>query len=195
MPVPVPHGEAPVPVVDPSDVPTPEEARLAVEIERLWAKHVTVQATFDKINNEHTKAQGSYRKSRAELKEVRDKLSKLLHEIKPLISRPGCGGGWSSFLVEHQIPRSSADGLVRKFEKAIAANAEGNCSTEQITEQPETAIRRYLKRQWPRLNQLVKAPEDLEMFITALKETAAKSFDADGDAPDSSASDVAVQTV
>jgi hypothetical protein len=86
---------------------------LAIEIGQLWTKHLAAQTSFEKNGEEHTKAQDSFRKSREELKQVRDKLSKLLHELKPLISRPGRGGGWSSFLVDRQIPRSTADGLIR----------------------------------------------------------------------------------
>jgi hypothetical protein len=157
---------------------------LAIEIEQLWAKHVTVQATFEKNNEEHTKVQGSFRKSREELKEVRDKLSRLLHEIKPLISRPGRGGGWSSFLAERQISRSTADALVRKCEKTITSKGEANCSGQQITEQPETAIRGYLLRQWPMLSQLLKTREHLEVYVSALEEKAEKSF-TNGESPTS----------
>lgn len=161
---------------------------MAIEIGQLWTKHLAAQTSFEKNGEEHTKAQDSFRKSREELKQVRDKLSKLLHELKPLISRPGRGGGWSNFLVDRQIPRSTVDGLIRKYEKTLAANAEGSCSTRHITEQPEPTICRYLQGLWPRMSQVVKTTEDLEMFIVELRRLAEKSFGADGEAQDSSMS-------
>jgi hypothetical protein len=176
-------------VADSTDAPTPVEARLAIENERLWAKHVAAQATFDKNNDEHTKTQGTFRKSRAELKELRNRLSKLLHELKPLISRPGRGGGWSSFLTKKQIPRATGDSLVRAYQKMLNSE-EKSCTTEQITEQPvterpETVISRYFQGLWPRLSQVVKSPEQVEMFIAVLRETAEKSFAANGESPTS----------
>jgi hypothetical protein len=156
---------------------------LTVEIERLWTRHLAAQSSFEKNNEEHTKAQGSFRKSRAELKDLRDKLSELLHELKPLISRPGRGGGWSSFLEEQGIPRSTGDNLVRAYEKTLNSE-ERNCTTEPIPERPETAIRSYLHGLWPRLSKIVKTPQDLEMFIIALKE---KSLASKGESPTSPA--------
>jgi hypothetical protein len=167
-------------VADSPVAPSPEAARLAVEIERLWVKHVAAQVTFDKNNEEHTKARGSYRKSRAELKEVRDKLSKLLHELKPLISCPGRGGGWSSFLEKRDIPRSTGDSLVRAYKKTLNSE-EKSCTTEQLPEQPEMAIRGYLLRQWPMLSRLLKTREHVKVYVSALEEKAEKSFTANGE--------------
>jgi hypothetical protein len=181
-------SEATPPVVDTSAARSSEEELIVIEIAQLWTKHLAAQASFEKNTEEHTKAQGSFRKSRAELKDLRDKLSKLLHELKPLISRPGRSGGWSSFLVDQRIPRSTADGLIRKREKMLAANGEANCPSRQIVDSPETAIRRYLQGLWPKLSQVVNTPEELEMFITALKETAEKTFAATADSSTSPAS-------
>ena len=183
-------GSVAPPAIDEA-IPTIIDSTVTREIERLWTEHVAAQASFEKNSKEHSKAEGSFRKSREELRDIRDRLSTLLHQVKPLISRPGCGGGWSSFLAERQISRSTADALVRSHAKTLATNAESNCSTRQIVDAPEIAIRHYLKRQWPRLSQLVKTPEDLEMFITALSETAEKSFDADGEAQGSTSNGAA----
>jgi hypothetical protein len=179
-------GEATLSALGPSGATTPEEERLTVEIERLWTKHSAAQASFEKNNEEHTKTQSSFRKSRAELKDTRDRLSKLLHELKPLISRPGRGGGWSRFLMTKKIPRATADSLVRAHKKTL--NSEGkNCSAEQITEPPETAIRRYLQGLWPRLSRVVTTRESVELFIAVLRETAEKSFAANGESSNSPA--------
>ena len=201
-PLPTPtasHAPGPVPpsaadeatpaAADPTVTQSPEEKRLTIEIGRLWKEHSEAQANFEKNNNEHAKTEVPFRKSRAELKELRNKLSKLLHELKPLISRPGRGGGWSSFLTKKQIPRATGDSLVRAYQKMLNSE-EKSCTTEQITEQPvterpETVISRYFQGLWPRLSQVVKSPEQVEMFIAVLRETAEKSFAANGESPTS----------
>jgi hypothetical protein len=176
--------EATSAVVDSPDAPSPDRARLISEIERLWTEHVAAQASFETTGEEHTKAKGSFRKSREELRGIRDRLSKLLNEIKPLISRPGRGGGWSGFLLEHQIPRSTGDSLVRAYQKTLNSE-EKSCTTEQLSEQPEMAIRSYLLRQWPMLSRLLKTREHVKVYVSALEEKAEKSFAANGESPTS----------
>jgi hypothetical protein len=73
--------------VDADAIPTDidsAEAELTNEIGKLWQVH--------------TEAQTSVRKSRDELKLIRTSLSRKLHELKAVLSRPGRGGAWSSFL-------------------------------------------------------------------------------------------------
>jgi hypothetical protein len=48
---------------------------------------------------------------------------KRLHELKSVLSRPGRGGAWFSFLKEQSIPRTTADRLVNTYEKAISGAA------------------------------------------------------------------------
>jgi hypothetical protein len=132
----------------------------------------------------HTEAQGSVRKSREELKEIRANLSERLHELKSVLSRPGRGGAWSSFLETQRIPRSTADRLVRGYEKTVGTE-EKSCTTEQIPEATEVTVRRYMQGLWPRLSRVLATRESVELFIAVLRETAEKSFAANGESPDS----------
>src|ERR1700751_2334021 len=107
------------------EVPTtinPAEAHLVNEIGELWQIH--------------TPAQTSLHKTRDELKLIRANLSRRLHDLKSVLSRPGRGGAWSSFLESQRIPRSTADRLARAHEKTLSADTQ-NCATEQISESTE----------------------------------------------------------
>jgi seryl-tRNA synthetase len=164
-------------VSDFGDSSNSEQVRLKKEIERLWAKHSVAEKLFKKSGENHSDAQGTFRKSREELRGLRDELSKVLYELKPLMCCLGRASLWVNFLNCQDIPRSTADHLVRVYQKTLTPE-EKNCATEQIPEQPETAIRSYLHGLWPRLSKVVKTPKDLEMFITALRE---KSFASKGE--------------
>ena len=134
----------------------PTEVNLSTEIEQLWQVH--------------SNAQTSLNRSRAEVKVVRDDLSRRLHELKAVLSRPGRGGAWSSFLQVQKIPRSTADRLVRGHEKKLVS--EQNCTAEQIVEPTEVTVRRYLQGLWPRLSRVLTTSEAVALFIAALNQAA-----------------------
>jgi hypothetical protein len=144
--------------VNPSTL-DPTEVNLTTEIEQLWQVH--------------SKAQTSLSRSRAEVKVVRDDLFRRLHELKAVLSRPGRGGAWSSFLEAQKIPRSSGDRLVRGHEKKLAS--EKNCTAEQIVESTEVTVRRYLQGLWPRLSRVLTTREAVDLFIDALNRAAERS--------------------
>lgn len=143
------------------------EAQLTNEVADMWRIH--------------NQAQTSLPKTRAELKQIRANLSHRLHELKAVLSRPGRGGAWSSFLESQRIPRSTADRLVRGYDKTIAAEGE-NCPSGQIPESTETTVRRYCNALWPRLSRILKSRESVEIFIVELRQTADKSFGVDAEA-------------
>ena len=100
----------------------------------------------------HTQSRAALHKTRAQLKQIQTELSRRLHELKSVLSRPGRGGSWSSFLDAQAIPRSTADRLVRNHEKAL--NTEGeNSASEQIPAPTEVSVRRYFDALLPRLSQ------------------------------------------
>jgi hypothetical protein len=138
------------------------EPRLIGEISDLWQIHVQTQGTL--------------KKSRAEMKQIRTDLSKRLHELKAVLSRPGRGGAWSSFLETQKIPRSTADRLVRGHEKATALQ-EGNCASEQIPESDEVVVRRYCRGLWPKLSKVLTNTDLMEIFVAELRLTAKAPFD------------------
>ena len=95
------------------EVPTTSgsaEANLANEIADMWRVH--------------TQSRAALHKTRAQLKQIQTELSRRLHELKSVLSRPGRGGSWSSFLEAQAIPRSTADRLVRNHEKALNTEEE-----------------------------------------------------------------------
>jgi hypothetical protein len=142
------------------EVPTPsehDEPQLIGEIGDLWQSHA--------------RTQGTLKKGREEIKRIRADLSERLHQLKAVLSRPGRGGAWSSFLETQKIPRSTADRLVRAHEKATIVQ-EGNCPSEQISEPPQVVVGRYCRRLWPRLSQVLISKELVEFFINELRHTA-----------------------
>jgi hypothetical protein len=152
-----------------STVSTPEvatttdsaEAQLTNEIADMWRVH--------------TQSRAALHKTRAELKQIRTELSQRLHELKSVLSRPGRGGAWSSFLDAQAIPRSSADRLVRAHEKTISAEPE-NCLDEQIPEPTDVVVRRYVHALWPRLSKVLTTRDSVQVFVAELNRMAEKSF-------------------
>jgi hypothetical protein len=139
-----------------------DEPQLIGEISDLWQIHAQTK--------------GALRKSREDIKQIRADLAKRLYELKAVLSRPGRGGAWSSFLGTQKIPRSTADRLVRGHEKTITAQ-EGNCPTEQIPEPDELVVRRYCRGLWPRLSRVLTNADLVELFVTELWRTAENAFD------------------
>jgi hypothetical protein len=149
----------------------PAETKLANEIADMWRVHA--------------RSREALHKTRAELKQIRTDLSRRLHELKAVLSRPGRGGAWTGFLDAQAIPRSTADRLVRGYEKTIAAEG-GNCTSEQIPEPTDVIVRRYFSALWPRLSRILTTPESIEMFVVELRHTAEKSFGVGVKAPSGS---------
>jgi hypothetical protein len=139
-----------------------DEPQLLGEISDLWQIHAQTQGTL--------------KKSREDIKRIRADLSERLHQLKAVLSRPGRGGAWSSFLGAQKIPRSTADRLVRGHEKTIAVK-EGNCTTEQISEPDEVVVRRYCRGLWPKLSKLLTNTDLMEIFVAELRLIAKSTFD------------------
>jgi hypothetical protein len=148
-------------VVEVLEVDNSSEAQLVNEVGELWQVH--------------DKAKTSLHQTRDELKRIRTDLSERLHALKHLLSRPGRGGAWSSFLQAQKIPRSTADRLVRGHEKTTMPDGK-NSADEQISEPTEVAVRRYVRALWPRLTKVLTTSEAVEVFIVELRFTAEKSF-------------------
>jgi hypothetical protein len=75
------------------------ETQLVGEINQLWVDHVNTQ--------------NSARRTTEELRVIRRKLGERPYQAKRLVARPGCHGGWSSFLALRGIPRATADRLAQ----------------------------------------------------------------------------------
>lgn len=153
-------------MVDPAD-PEPTEAQLKREVDALW--------------QDHKQAKSSARKTNKELKLLRDNLARKLHELKNVLSRPGCKGEWSSFLDSHSIARTTANRLVDAHEKLITP-APSNSPSGTTVEPMEVVVRRCLDLYWKRLSPVLSTPEAVELFIDGLRRLAERSFRADDEA-------------
>lgn len=138
------------------------EGKLIDEVGTLWKVH--------------TEAQTAFTKSREETKLVRRDLSRRLYELKSVLSKPGRGGAWSSFLEAQKIPRSSADRLARAHEKTLVPQA--NCTAEQIPASTEVIVHKYFHALWPRLSKVLTTQESVELFICELRSRTDKLFSA-----------------
>ena len=150
---------SPTAVVEmPSD---PAELRLVNEVGQLWLVH--------------TKARTSLHQTRDDLKSIRTDLSGRLHQLKSVLSRPGRGGAWSSFLQAQSIPRSTADRLVRGHQKTTMSDQK-NCANEQIPEATEVVVHRYVRALWPKLSRVLKTRESVQVFTAELLRISERSF-------------------
>jgi hypothetical protein len=144
-------------------VTEPTEAQLIADVSEAWGTHVSVQKSLHRTEDE--------------LRKIRVKLSANLHSLKSVLSRPGRGGEWSSFLQTVKIPRSTADRLVRAHKGTLAPKGL-NCTTEQTQEPTEVVVGRLLNALWPKLSRVLTTHEAIEMFISELMQRADKSFGA-----------------
>ena len=137
--------------------PAPEaeaetEEQLTVAIDELWTIHA--------------QAQSIVKRTKEELKAVRNNLAARLYEMKLLLARPGRNGQWSSFLVEHGIARTSADRLVARHEKSISLDENGTAGA--ITELTNEEIDHVAKSVWSRVKKSLATHQAKYRFFSKL---------------------------
>ena len=123
------------------------EQQLTDAITELWSIHV--------------QAQSIVRKKKDELKLVRTNLAAHLHTMKLLLAKPGRAGGWSSFLIQHNISRTSADRLCAFHEKSL--NPAGNGTSGATTDEE---IEKMAQSVWARLEKKLKGHREKYLFFT-----------------------------
>jgi len=124
----------------------------ADEIATLWTAHQNAKS-LSKATNE-------------ELRAIRAKLGAQLHEMKSMLSKPGRGGQWSSFLKKRGIPRATGDRLVERHEQLV--NPPANCVSEPISEPTIEEVQKLFASVWPRLQRTLKSRQSLDFFIHLL---------------------------
>jgi hypothetical protein len=122
---------------------------LTNEIVELWQVHESHQTSI-KHETEQFRA-------------LRNKLGKLLHQMKELLARPGRNGQWSAWLKERAIPRATADRLALKHERSLSPYA--NCLTESISEPTEDEIQRLFAKVLPKLRRVLRTPQSTYRFL------------------------------
>ena len=129
------------------------ESLLAVEITNLWSEHV--------------RAQTSQRTTSKELRQIRAALAERLHSMKAVLCRPGCGGMWAGWLKNRNIPRSTADRLVSRYDE-LQNEAQHNMPTDPIT--PQEEVEQLEQSLLPRLRPVLTTNDMAYRFMCALAE-------------------------
>jgi hypothetical protein len=129
------------------------EMQLTEEINTLWSDHVRLSA--------------NRRVTAAELRQIRASLAERLHEMKSLLSRPGRGGLWRSWLRERGIPRSTADRLCDRHAETLGSDNEENVLTGAISNASEDTAEKLAKSVWLRFGKLLETHPESPM-ATAL---------------------------
>jgi hypothetical protein len=135
-----------------ADSPLQAESVLTAQIVQLWQVHRDYQT--------------SIKHQTQEFRNLRTELGKYLAEMKQVLARPGRNGQWSTLLKEHQIPRATADRLVKKYERSLHPHA--NCLSESISEPTEEEIQKLCFKVFPKLRRVLRTPQSVYRFIDLL---------------------------
>jgi hypothetical protein len=136
-----------IPTTTSTEADSATEQQLTDAITELWSVHV--------------QAQSIVKKTKADLKAVRTNLAAHLHTMKLLLAKPGRAGGWSSFLIQHNISRTSADRLCAFHEKSL--NPAGNGTSGATTDEE---IEKMAQSVWARLEKKLKGHREKYLFFT-----------------------------
>jgi hypothetical protein len=112
---------------DPVELTTEAETKLTAEIAELWSLHRDNKAAV--------------RRTRGEMKVLRQDLGEKLHQIKTILARTGRGGGWAPYLRSQKLPLATADRYVQEHEARLAPPA-NKLLTEELSAATEGDIHR-----------------------------------------------------
>lgn len=125
-----------------------DEQQLVSEIRELWTAHQDGQATV--------------KRTKAEIKQVREQLSERLSRMKQLLAKPGRNGVWSAFLRSEKIAKATADRLVRQRQES--GGEQSNVITEEVSQPGPVNVGRLLSSLLPRLRSGLTTPESAYEF-------------------------------
>src|ERR1017187_9323287 len=126
------------------------ETHLAQEISTLWM--------------ENTRLSANRKATAKDLRQIRAILAERLHEMKSLLSRPGRGGQWRSWLKERGINRSTADRLVARHGETLGIE-NGNVPSGAISNPSEDTAEKVAKDVWLRFRKVLATDESVIQFI------------------------------
>ena len=138
------------------------EMQLTEEINTLWSDHVRLSA--------------NRRVTARELRQIRSTLAERLYEMKSLLSRPGRGGQWRSWLKERGINRSSADRLVAHHGETLC-NHEEDAPGEAISNSPDDSAEKLARDVWSRLRKVLDTHETVVRFLASIAEISGVSHE------------------
>lgn len=94
-------------------------------------------------------------------------LGQLLYNVKGFVCKPGRNGGWSSWLAERKISRSTADRLVHRFAKS--RGLEDKLSHDSISEEPtELEVIKLAMAAWKKVEDKLPTPHSRYVFLRSL---------------------------
>jgi hypothetical protein len=130
-----------------------QEVALVGEIQELWFSH-SLRAR-------------EIRKTRAELKDYRNKLAERLSQYKDLLAHTGRSGKWTEFLRQTNIPRATADRYVEKWKLSKSPKPEKRL-TEAFPAPSKEEIARMVKKLTPKLELVLTTPYSIALFMADL---------------------------
>ena len=130
-----------------------EERQLASEISELWATHLQAKTVA--------------KKTKEELKVIRERLGERLYQMKQVLARPGRNGQWSGWLKERQISRATADRLVQQHAAALPGFESPH---EAISNPPVDVAAKLAKVVWSRYKNVLATDELVVEFIASFAE-------------------------
>jgi hypothetical protein len=146
-----------------SNVP-PELRSHRYNSEELQDEAFVSEAIVDlwQMRESHVNAMEADRK---DLRSTDEALGQLLFQMKSLLAKPGRNGGWSAWLVEKNIPRSSADRLVSRFANAIGIKSPQDAISEEPT---EIEMNKLVAAVWARIENKLTTPRAMHNFLCCL---------------------------
>jgi hypothetical protein len=150
-----PEDETQPGTTQPDDAAT--ETQLTLEISDLWGNHVRLSAD---------------RKATAkDLRQIRAILAERLFAMKSVLSRPGRGGQWRSWLRERGINRSTADRLCDRHAETLGIE-NGNAPSEAISNSQDESAEKLARVVWARFRKFLVSDEVVIDFIDRIAELA-----------------------
>jgi hypothetical protein len=155
IPEPEPEAGAQPGTAQPDD--STIENQLTEEIRTLWSDHVRLSADRKATSKE--------------LRQIRASLAERLAAMKTLLSRPGRGGQWRSWLRARGIPRSTADRLAARHAETLCSH-DGNVPTGATSGPAKPVAEKLAKSVWQRFRKVLATDESVIQFIGCIAELA-----------------------
>jgi len=141
------------------NTPTPAPIDTGVE--------ATLSAEITKLLTDRKNGNASVRRTRAELKSLRQQLSEKLHSLKAILVGTGREGGWAPYLREQKLPLATANRYVAAHQAKLAQPAE-KLLTEQHVEPTADDARKLAVKLLPTLSRTLTTQELVFEFVHEL---------------------------
>jgi len=126
------------------------EAKLSAEIAVLYGNQRAGKATV--------------RRTRVELKALRQQLGERLFAMKAILVGSGRGGGWAPFLRKQKLPLATSDRLVAAHQARLAPMEE-KLLTEELPEPTVDQVRQFTERLLPKLCRMLTTQQSVYEFV------------------------------